>query len=99
MSKIVLPQSKAEQVFNEIKRLKDNGSLPKLISIGLISPKASTYYEITEMVNSKKERLKRTSSKIIINQVATEFRCSETTIYRALNVMRKPLHVSAKKVI
>jgi Fe2+ or Zn2+ uptake regulation protein len=95
----VLPQSKAEQVYNEIKRLKENGSLPKLISIGLISPKASTYYEITERVNEKAERQKRTSNKIIISQVATEFRCSETTIYRALKTMRNPLHTSANKIL
>ena len=90
---------KAEQVYNEIQRLKENGSLPKLISLGLISPKASTYYDITERVTAKTERHKRTSSKIIISQVATEFRCSETTIYRALKVMRNPLHSSAKKLL
>lgn len=92
-------QSKAEQVYNEVKRLKENGSLPKLISAGLVSPKASTYLDITDMVNAKVERQKRTSSKIIISQVATEFRCSETTIYRALKTMRNPLHTPAKKVI
>lgn len=92
-------QSKAEQVYNEVKRLKENGSLPKLISAGLVSPKASTYLDITEMVNAKSERHKRTSSKIIISQVATEFRCSETTIYRALKTMRNPLHTPAKKVL
>jgi Fe2+ or Zn2+ uptake regulation protein len=90
---------KAEQVYNEIKRLKENGSLPKLISVGLISPKASTYFDITERVNNQAERHRRTSNKIIISQVATEFRCSETTIYRALKTMRKPLHTPAKKVI
>jgi Fe2+ or Zn2+ uptake regulation protein len=93
----VLQQSKVEQVYNEVKRLKENGSLPKLISAGLVSPKASTYLEITERVNAKVERHKRTSSKIIISQVATEFRCSETTIYRALKVMRNPLHIRGNK--
>ena len=95
----MLQQSKAEQVYNEVKRLKENGSLPKLISAGLVSPKASTYLEITDRVNAQTERHKRTSSKIIISQVATEFRCSETTIYRALKTMRNPLHTSAKKVL
>lgn len=90
---------KAEQVYDEIKLLKDRGTLPKLISAGLISPKASTYLDITERVEYKAQRSKRVLNKIIIMQVATEFRCSETTVYRALSTMRRPLHTRGNNVL
>ena len=95
----MLKQLKQEEIYDEIRRLKESGSLPRLVSAGLLSPKASTYFDISERVSAKTIRLTRTSHKMIVSQVACEFRVSTSTIYRALNVMRKPLHTSATKIL
>lgn len=80
-----------EAVYSEIKRLYDNGSLPKLVTAGLLSPKAVTYMHIVERVSQQQTRLVRTTNKVIISNVADEFKVSTATVYRAINVMRTPL--------
>jgi hypothetical protein len=88
---------KAGAVYNELKRLDDNGTLPRLVSIGLLSPKANTYMRITEKVIYQQTRLKNTPNKVIICNVASEFKVSTATVYRAISIMRKPLHKPATK--
>lgn len=47
---------------------------------------------IAERVIEQRARLKRTTSAIIINNVAHEFNVSSATVYRAINTMCIPLH-------
>jgi len=82
---------KTEAVYNEIKKLDEAGVLPRLVTVGLISPKASTYMKITETVVKQQTRLRNTPNKVIISNVANEFRVSTATVYRAISIMQKPL--------
>lgn len=78
-------------IFNEIKRLHNDGTLPRLVSVGLLSPKALTYMNIAERVDTQQQRMRRTTSANIIHNVANEFKVSTATVYRAVKVMKTPL--------
>lgn len=97
MYKAESQQSKAEAVYNEVKRLQQSGSISTLVKAGLMSPKTITYLEIAECVQDKKAKYKRTSNKVIVSRVATQFRVSPATVYRAICVMRRPLQSPATK--
>lgn len=88
---------KVGAVYSEIKKLDETGALPKLVTVGLISPKASTYMRITETVIIQQQRLRNTPNKVIISNVANKFKVSTATVYRAINIMRKPLHRTENK--
>lgn len=85
-------------VYNEIKKLDESGALPRLVTAGLLSPKAKTYMKITETVATQQTRMRNTPNKVIICNVANEFRVSTATVYRAISIMRKPLHTIEKKI-
>ncbi len=89
-------QLKAEALLVEVKRLRDSGALPKLVSAGLLAPKTITYLNIVERVQEQKIRYTRTSKAVIISRVAEEFQVSNATVYRAVSVMCKPLHTFEK---
>jgi hypothetical protein len=92
----VCKQLKAEALLVEVKRLRDSGALPKLVSAGLLAPKTITYLNIVERVQEQKIRYTRTSKAVIISRVAAEFQVSNATVYRAVSVMCKPLHTLEK---
>ena len=94
MFKIELLLLNQEQVYNEIKRLKESGLLHQLVQVGLLSSKTLLYMEICEELEYRKKRYRYSSNKIIINQIADKFRCSESTIYRAIAVMKLPINNS-----
>lgn len=47
--------------------------------------------EICEEMEIRKRRFKYSSNKIIINQIADKFKCSDSTIYRAIAIMKLPI--------
>jgi Fe2+ or Zn2+ uptake regulation protein len=87
----VLLQLNQEQVYNEVKRLKESGLLHQLVQVGLLSSKTLLYMEICEEMEIRKRRFKYSSNKIIINQIADKFKCSDSTIYRAIAIMKLPI--------
>lgn len=50
--------------------------------------------EICEEMEMRKKRFKYSSNKIIINQIADKFKCSDSTIYRAIAIMKLPINNS-----
>ena len=94
MFKIELLQLNQEQVYNEVKRVKESGLLHQLVQVGLLSSKTLLYMEICEEMEMRKRRFKYSSNKIIINQIADKFKCSDSTIYRAIAIMKLPLNNS-----
>lgn len=78
-------------IFDAIKKLKEEAPMCRLVAVGIISPKAQSYYDITERFNELDKRLTRTSKCIKVNTVAEQFHCAPVTVYRALNIMRQPL--------
>lgn len=90
-------QSNRVVLLAEVQKLRESGALPKLVSAGLLSPKAVTYLHIAERVAEVESRYKRTTRGILINNIAAEFRVSNATVYRAINVMCKPLHTNENK--
>lgn len=50
--------------------------------------------EICEEMEIRKKRFKYSSNKIIINQIADKFKCSDSTIYRAIAIMKLEINNS-----
>lgn len=75
--------------------MRADGTLTALVRSGLMAPKVVAYADMYQRVEDKRRRLKRTPHKLIIVQVAEEFRVSTATVYRAINLMRRPLHTPA----
>jgi hypothetical protein len=86
-------------IFDAVKKMKEESPMCRLVAVGLISPKAEMYYNITERFTEIDKRLTRTSKCMKVNTVASEFRCAPVTVYRALNIMRQPLEKGNVKKI
>ena len=84
---------KAAQIFDHLSAMRNDGTLTAFVRSGLIGPKAVAYLDMYIRVKEKQRRLKRTPRKVIIIQVAEEYRVSTATVYRAINLMELPLHV------
>ena len=78
-------------IFDAIKKLKNEAPISRLVAVGLVTPKAMTYFEIAEKFNEIDKRLTRTSKCMKVSQVAETFKCSTVTVYRAIHVMKQPL--------
>ena len=70
-----------------ITKLRSDGSAPRLIVQGLLSTKAVIFHDIAVRFNEYAKQSRKYSKAASITMVASEFKVSERTVYRALHMM------------
>jgi hypothetical protein len=75
-----------EQLFDMIKRMKEDGSLQVLLNAGMMSPKVLLYFELYAKYLFYASRNYKTSE--AVRQIALTTNVCERTIYKAISVMK-----------
>ena len=70
-----------------ITKLRNEGEAPRLIVQGLLSTKSIMYADIAKMYEEKRAKRKRSSVQLIVSEIASSFKVSERTVFRALYIM------------